>query len=266
MILPYLARLACLSLAAFFLVHAALGLAVSALTPWAVRAASRMAPALGARVLLSLRLFPAALSLLLVAGLCTPSYLWLEPKAAPESVGLACLAAAILGLSVWGVSLARGTRAIVRSQRHIRECRSAGQEVRLPGERPAAWVVDGTAPRVMLTGVFRPRLVISRNVLATLTAEQLSAVVRHERAHSLSRDNLKRLLLLLAPDILPFVAAFRNLEKGWARIAEWAADDRAAAGKARGPGARVASGLHSPVRARAHHVVHGRWAGSDGKG
>lgn len=233
MILPYLARLICLCLAAFFLVHAALGLAVSALTPWAVRLAGRMAPVRGARLLLALRLFPAAFGLFVVAGLCTPSYLYLEPKSAPEPMGLACLAATLLGLAVWGSSLARTTRAAARSLRRIRQCRDARREMRLPGERKAAWVIEDTAPCVMLAGVFRPRMVISRNVVAALTPEQLSAVVRHEQAHAISHDNLKRLLVLLAPGILPFAPGFRNLERAWAKISEWAADDRAAAGKAR---------------------------------
>lgn len=233
MILSYLARLVCLCLAAFFLVHTALGFAVSALTPWAVRFASRGAPARGARLLLALRLFPAAFALFVVAGLCTPSYLYLEPKGAPEEMGAACLAAALMSLAICGMSLARATRAIVRSERHIRECRDGSREMQLPGDRKAAWVIEGTAPCVMLAGVFRPRMVISRGVVATLSAEQLSAVIRHERAHGISRDNLKRLLVLLAPGILPFVPGFRRLERSWAKITEWAADDRAAAGKTR---------------------------------
>lgn len=231
--LPYLARLACLCLAAFFLVHMALGAAVSALTPWAVRLANRIAPVRAARLLLMLRLFPAGAALFLVVGLCTPSYLWLEPRAESEQMGAACLAAAVLGLTVWGLSLARATRAMARSLRHLHQCRQVSRETRLPGERSAAWLIDGAAPCVMLAGVIRPRLVISRNVVAALSAEQLSAVVRHERAHGRSRDNLKRLLVLLAPDLLPFVHGFRTIERAWARISEWAADDGAVAGKPR---------------------------------
>jgi beta-lactamase regulating signal transducer with metallopeptidase domain len=230
--LPYLARLACLCLAAFFLVQAVLGLAVSALTSQAVRFASGMAPVRGARLLLFLRLFPAAFGLFVVAGLCTPSYLYLEPKGAPEEMGLACLAAAVMSIAIWGISIARSTRALTRSMRHIRQCRRQSREMRLPGERKAAWVVDGTgAPSVMLAGVFHPRVVISRNVVSSLPVEQLSAVIRHERAHGISHDNLKRLLILLAPGILPFASGFRNLERAWAKISEWAADDRATAGK-----------------------------------
>lgn len=233
MIVPYLARLVCLCLAVFFLVHMAFGLAVSALTPWAVRFAGKMAPVHGARLLLALRLFPATFALFVVAGLCTPSYLYLEPKGEPEEMGMVCLGAALLSLALWGWSIARAVRAVTRSVRHIRQCRDRSREMRLPGERMAAWIVDGDAPCVMLTGLFRPRVVISRNVVAALSAEELSAVIRHERAHGVSRDNLKRLLVLLAPGILPFAGGFRNLERAWAKIAEWAADDLAAAGKTR---------------------------------
>jgi beta-lactamase regulating signal transducer with metallopeptidase domain len=230
---PYLARLVCLCLATFFLVHAALGLAVSRLTRRAVRFAGRMAPVHGARLLLALRLLPAAFALFVVAGLCTPSYLYLEPKGEPEEMGIACMAAALMGLAVWAWSIARASRAMTRSVRHVRLCREQSREMRLPGERTVAWVVDGDAPCVMLAGVFRPRMVISRGVVAALSAEQLSAVIRHERAHGISCDNFKRLLVLLTPGILPFAAGFRDLERAWGKITEWAADDLAAAGKAR---------------------------------
>ena len=70
------------------------------------RAAHAAAPA--GRFLLALRLLPAALALFVVAGLCVPSYLWLEPETGPEEVGAGCLAAAILAAVLWGTSTARG--------------------------------------------------------------------------------------------------------------------------------------------------------------
>ena len=97
MILPYLARLRACAWRLFSWCMLVLGLAVSLSTPLAVRLASRMAPVHGARLLLALRLFPAAFALFVVAGLCTPSYLYLEPKEAPEEMGLACLVAAADG-------------------------------------------------------------------------------------------------------------------------------------------------------------------------
>ena len=73
-------------------------------------------------------------------------------------------------------------------------------------------------------------VVISRKVMSALSADQLAAVLRHERAHRRSRDNFKRLLILLAPGILPLFRGFSGVEQAWARVAEWAADDFAVAG------------------------------------
>jgi hypothetical protein len=91
-------------------------------------------------------------------------------------------------------------------------------------------VVEKEAPLLALAGVLRPRLVISDAVLQTLSAEELDVALHHENAHRVSRDNLKRLLLLLAPGPLPFVRGFAFLEPAWARFSEWAADDEATRG------------------------------------
>jgi beta-lactamase regulating signal transducer with metallopeptidase domain len=66
-----------------------------------------------------------------------------------------------------------------------------------------------------------------------LSAEQIDAALRHERAHRASGDNLKRFLMLLAPDVLPFLRGFVALEQRWAKTIEWAADDQASAGDPR---------------------------------
>jgi Zn-dependent protease with chaperone function len=229
MIVPYLARLLCLALATFFLIHLLLGLAVAVLSPAAVRLTDGMRPRLAAGLLLSLRLFPLGFTVLVVAGLCVPSYLWFEPEAAPEYVGWGCLAAALLGLGVWAISVVRGLRATVRSRRYIRQCQRAGRMEHFPGEHAPVLVIDSSGPLLALAGIWHPRLVISREVLGALSAGQLSAALRHERAHRISRDNLKRLLMLLSPDILPGWRGMAALEHGWARLTEWAADDRAVA-------------------------------------
>src|ERR1039458_4432118 len=90
----YLFRLLCLSMASFFLVHLALGAALSVLAPAAIRLSERLRPQLAARLLLLLRLAPTGLSLLMVAGLLAPSYLWLEPRATIEPIGWVWLVAA----------------------------------------------------------------------------------------------------------------------------------------------------------------------------
>lgn len=215
---PYLFRLLCLCLASFFALHLVLTALVAAIAGRALRIAETFAPHAGARLLLLLRLLPLLAAAVLVSGICAPSYLWLEPEATTEHMGLACLAAALLGGWVCAAGLARAARAVLRSSRYLRDCRS---------------LADSDAPVLMLAGVFRPRLLVSRGVRRSLEKDQLVAALRHEGAHRASHDNLKRLLLLAAPEALPFRHGLRRLDRGWARMAEWAADDRAAAGDPR---------------------------------
>ena len=86
-------KLSCLSLAAFFLVHLAAAMAMGWLAPSAIRMAGRMRARAAARFLLTVRLAPLGMAIV-VAALCVPSYLWFEPNVA-EEVGPACLIAAI---------------------------------------------------------------------------------------------------------------------------------------------------------------------------
>jgi Zn-dependent protease with chaperone function len=95
---------------------------------------------------------------------------------------------------------------------------------------------------LLLAGVFRPRLVVSRGVREALTPEQLAVALRHERAHGAAHDNLKRLLILLTPDPIPFVGWLSTLERAWSRLAEWSADD-CAVGSSRKRSLALASAL-----------------------
>lgn len=228
MILPYSMRLVCLCLASFFLVHLVLGLGVRWIAPMAIRLAERNEARSAARLLLALRLFPSALACFLVIGLCVPSYLWLEPRAAAEQVRWEILIAAAFGGSAWMLSITRALRAIGRSYRFDRYCRTAGRKTHV-SEEPV-WVLPGSAPMFALAGIVHPRIVVSQPIVAALSTEQLEAALRHERAHIISRDNVKRLVILCAPDILPLFRGSGTLEHGWAKFTEWAADDAAVAG------------------------------------
>ena len=201
--------------------------------PVAVRAARRMRPQVAGRILLILRLLPATLALLIVAGVCVPSFLWLEPEAGVEEVGVACLAAAIMGAALWTISTVRGVRAALRSARHAESCEQLGRLSFLPGSSRPVRILDVETPMLALVGLFRSRVVITPPVMSALTRGQLNAALRHEDAHRASRDNLKRLLMVLAPGLLPGFRGFGRLEQGWARFTEWAADDAAVAGNPR---------------------------------
>jgi len=207
MIVSYTLRLVCLCLAVFMVTHVAVGAAVALFASSAIAAAERMRPRNGARLLFALRLLPAASALFVVAVICVPGYLWLESEAGPEELGWRCLTAAGLAAVVCAMSLSNGIRSVFRSTRFARHCERSG------------------APVMMLAGVFRPRLVVSRVVREALDGEQYDAAVRHEEAHLRSRDNLKRLLLAATPAL-----GLRALERAWLRMSEWAADDESVDG------------------------------------
>jgi beta-lactamase regulating signal transducer with metallopeptidase domain len=244
----YFTRLLLLSSASFFIVQLIVTALVAWATPVAIRRASVMRPQRAARLLLGLRLLPTAFALLVVAAQCIPSYLRFEPGFAEEEVGIACLAAAILGAGIGAIAIYRASAALVRSSLYVRRC--GGQESRIQGEQ--VWMIE-RGEGIALAGIGRPRLLISGKVIAALSSDQLTAALEHERAHQSSKDNLKRLLILLAPAIFP---QLRKLEREWIKCAEWSADDRATAGDAGRAVAlaealvrvaRMQSGLHTPV-------------------
>jgi beta-lactamase regulating signal transducer with metallopeptidase domain len=119
------------------------------------------------------------------------------------------------------------------SSRYLRYCERVSQVTRLSGKQTPLLMIDDPTPLFLVAGVLRPRLVISRNVVQTLSAEQLDVAIEHERAHQASRDNLKRLLILLAPVSVFFASGLRTLEREWGKFIEWAADDHAIAGNPR---------------------------------
>jgi Zn-dependent protease with chaperone function len=232
MSLPYLLRLFCVCAASFFLVYAFLGLAVSLAAPAAVRRAARMQPRVAVRLLLAMRLLPLVIGAFVVVGLCVPSYLWLEPAATSEHVGFGCVALAILAAVLCAASAVRVLRALAGTIRFTRRCERTGKYVRIGEDSSRLLVIEGKSPVLALAGVLHPRLVVSRGVMDALSRDQLDTALSHEQAHRVSRDNFKRFLLMLAPEMLPFFRGFAALDREWMRLSEWAADDFAAAADA----------------------------------
>jgi Zn-dependent protease with chaperone function len=228
MIVPYAIRLLSVCLASFFLLHLLLAGLARAAAPFAIGYAERLATRRSARsaagLLLALRFLPAVLAVAAVCALCLPSFLSFENERGSELAAAPFLLVAALGASVWGISIFRGVRAMLRVRKYVprnspvMECES---------ESVLLW--DGDAPFLGLTGAFRPRVVVSRMVARTLDADQLAAALRHERGHRASADNLKRLLLLLTPEALPGLCLFGAVDRAWSHFAEWAADDWAVA-------------------------------------
>jgi hypothetical protein len=230
MMVPYVLRLLCICLAAFFLINVVLSLFVSFALRAAIRISGRLRARSAARFLFLFRMLPAALGLVAVLALCIPSYLWLEPQGVLERVGWVGLGLATVGGAIFAASFTRGAYASIVALRSNRIWQQTGRPAQLPGGHSNAVIVEEQAPLLALAGVFRPRLFISGGVLRALTPEELEVALKHENAHRLSLDNLKRLLLVLAPNAVPFLSGWDLLEQNWARLSEWAADDEAVEG------------------------------------
>jgi hypothetical protein len=211
MISSYGLRLALLACTCFFAVHASAGLLLRLAAPEMVRRARRLSSRSAASLLFCSRLAPAALAFAVVVGLCVPSFLLHEQRTTAEGVGAVCLIGALLGVASSAEGLIRGIRAVLTSSRAIPDA-------------------DRAHGLVALAGILRPRLLISHDVRAALTAEQLQAALAHEQAHRISRDNFKQLLILLTPSILPGWRGLDSLDRAWKHFTEFAADDYAVAG------------------------------------
>ncbi len=221
--LSYSVRLVFLSLASFFFVIAAAGALVSILSNRIIAFASKLQASAAARLLFAACLLPSFLAMLTVAGLCVPSYLWLEPENSGEKIGIVCAAAAIAGAAITMRAIFRGARAVAEVRHFLRTCHQSGSELRIAEE--SALLIDGS--RIAATaGVLKTHVIVSQDVVATLSDAQLEMAMRHERSHSSSRDNLKRLAILFAPRVF----SLQKIESAWRRAAEWAADDAAVAG------------------------------------
>jgi hypothetical protein len=235
MILPYALKMLACCAAVFFLVHGFLGFAICGAAGVAVRFAEKMPVRQGARFLLFLRLFPVSLSLLIVAGVCTPSYLLFEPREYAERMNLLCSGAALCGLAIWGISISRSIYALMRSAEFARSAELIGRATSLMGDPSLTAVLCGGPPIFGLCGIFRPQVILSRDVQMALSPDEFEMALRHEKAHRISGDNLKRLLISLAPEALPGWRCFARLDHAWMKLSEWSADDDATRGNFQAP-------------------------------
>ena len=159
--LPYTMRLICLCCATFFMLHMALAILARLSAGTAIRVAEHLKPRSAARLLFAIRVSPLVLTLLAVLGFCIPSYLWLEPEATGEKVGLLCVLMALLGVALWAPAVKRVMGVVRGTNRYLHECERHGRKITVPGETAPALLVGDKVPVLAVAGVFRPRLLIS---------------------------------------------------------------------------------------------------------
>jgi Zn-dependent protease with chaperone function len=118
---------------------------------------------------------------------------------------LACLTAGVLLLAVLCWILVAASASVLRARQRQRELLSllAHGDPKVPG----ALVVDHPAAAAYCLPGLRPEIVISAGTLDLLDADELAAVLAHERAHLRERHDLV---------LLPFLALLRAFS--WAGI------------------------------------------------
>jgi Zn-dependent protease with chaperone function len=213
-----------LALAWFLVVNAA----VSAIVAAAARRLMARDTAMPPGFWLSLRLLPCVAAIVFVAALFLPSYWRYEPREFVEGFDVTLTALAAIALLIVAASSARGLLAWRSAIRRADAWMQTARPLPIGDAGMAAFAIDEDAPLMALVGVLRPRLFVARCLLDALTAEELAASVAHEAGHRRAWDNLKRLAMRAAPDVLAVAAAARGIERRWASAAEHAADRRAA--------------------------------------
>jgi len=225
----YAARGLTLALAWFMTCSVASTAAVVAVAPRLLARRDRRSPALW----LGLRLGPAILSLAFVAFVFLPSYWRYEPRSdAGEGFDLTLTVLAAGAAAVIALAGLRAADALWSARRRTRAWWRASRPLEIGLATIPAFAVDVQAPIMALVGVLRPRLLITRGVLVALTADELRAAVAHELGHWRALDNLKRLAMRTAPDLLFVTSTAAAIEARWASEAEHAADRQAGADEA----------------------------------
>jgi Zn-dependent protease with chaperone function len=176
---------------------------------------------------LTLRLLPSMAATAFVIALFAPSYWRYEPRAV-EDLDLSLRIGAIAAALLIGVSVVRGWRAWRRAANRTRAWLRVARPIEVAAGIPV-YEVPIAAPMMALAGVLRPRLLVTRGVVEALTGEELQAGIAHEIGHFRARDNLKRLAMRAAPDVLVSTRTAAAIEARWAAAAEHDADRAGAA-------------------------------------
>jgi hypothetical protein len=212
-----------LCLAVLFLVLACGSLLCMAGLRLVLRMAGSGAPHTRANLLFAARILPLALACSVTFGLALPAFLKFEPYSTEEGMGFRLVSLAILGalalvgMVVRGVSLLRATR---QAQRGWRD---HSDRLRLDGVNVPVYRVEQGASLLAVTGIFRPRIFVGREITETLSQDELRAALAHEMAHVSSFDNLKQLLLKMTR-VPRWLKALHNADAEWTNASEIAAD------------------------------------------
>jgi hypothetical protein len=172
---------------------------------------------------------PAIGALIFVVALFIPAQWELEGPQAPESINLTVVTLALTAVAAVVTTVFRARRALLSTRRLVSGWMLRAKRLPTQGLPLPAFVIDDPFPLAILVGVTSPSILIARCLLEQLTVRELDAVLAHELAHHVGRDNFKRLALACFPTVWCRPTA-GHWSHRWAEASERAADATAAAG------------------------------------
>jgi len=225
---PYIAHGVTLSLAWFVIVNVAASILVAVAARQLLRAIPVGAPSLW----LTLRLLPSIAAIVFVSIVFVPSYWRYEPREFVEGFDLTLTSCAVAALAIVTAACARALSAARGARRRVESWMRGARRIGRAAESLPIYEIDADQPVIALSGLFRHRLLMTRGFVEALSSSEVAASVAHEIGHRRAFDNLKRLAMRAAPDVLAWTGAARALERRWASAAEHAADGMAGEGAA----------------------------------
>jgi Zn-dependent protease with chaperone function len=136
-----------------------------------------------------------------------------------------------LGLTLAGAVVARTALSAMTHLRAAgRQALQHAQTARLVGRpEPAlgATLIDHPQPAAYCVAGRDPTVVLTTGAVQALDADQLAAVLAHERAHLTGRHHRLIAMARIGRQVLPFVPLMRDADAQVARLAEMHADDAA---------------------------------------
>ncbi len=215
-----------LLLVSFFLTNFLLSLIVSAIWQAFSRFTKNWTAAKKADFIFALRIFPAVASAFLVAALFLPAYLVFEPHTSGEMISLKLIVLVVISLIALFVSIYKVFKSLVATRRFLQDQFSQAEKITLENLTIPVFSISTEFPIVAVIGVLRPQILISQEVIETLSPGELRAAIAHEKGHLNSNDNLKRLLMSFCSHLTLFPIG-KRLNREWAENAEIAADEYA---------------------------------------
>lgn len=217
----FAARCVGVSLAVFVLLYVFFSVAVSRGWKLVRRMFRPQSARSSADLLFALRILPLVLSSVVTVVFTLPSFLLLEPRSTNEAIGTAPLGLGLCCLILLGAGIIRASIAQRRASRALRKWLDGSTALESADAVPVFRTVS-SAPTLTVAGVCAPKVLVSEAAVAVLNPPELRTALRHEIAHVLRYDNLKKLLFRFSA-----FPAMTDLEHAWSEETEMAADDAA---------------------------------------